>query len=103
MAHQCGSSCAAYRANDTLRSGGVDLIEFHEERNLDLILLTIALSLAGRIGERRGKGSLHGTTQVPRRDAARTHVAKRAVRIDRREDRALNAVNTCLVHLPRRR
>ena len=81
----------------------LNLIQLHEKRNLDLVLLAVALGFAGRIGERSGKGSLHGISQVTRRYVARTHITKRTIGIHGCENRALDAINTCLVHLPRRR
>ena len=66
------------------------LVQFHQKRNFDVVLLAVTLSPAGWVGQCVGECPLYCITHVPRTDVSRTHIAERTVGIHSREDRPLN-------------
>lgn len=85
------------------RDGLSALVEFHNERDFDIVLVAIRLRLAGRISQRGIEGALHRVSQTARINRSSPHVTDRSIGIDRCQNRTFNAINARLVHVTNRR
>ena len=78
-------------------------IKFHQERNLNFVLLTLGFGATRRVCQRCRKCTLYRTAKAAGCHAASSYVTKRAVAVNRCQDGSFHSIHARLVHFSCRR
>lgn len=84
------------------RAGFSVLVELHDERDFDIVLIPVSLGLTGWVGERSIEGALYCVSQTAWIDCTSPYIANRPVWVDSGQNRTLHTIYARLVHVANR-